>query len=490
MVHNSTFIYKINLGKIYISKSVDILKSDNIGLIDKLSEKGVPGFRSRTTWKMILASLGYLLIIFIIFSLIIAATVDLPEDDTANESSNDQTEETLPQVEFDAEITLTGEDWLCNITTDEQIDPSNLKYDIVDSSGNTVKSDQQFPTDQFEDGDSNGIKWYDDNSDGKLNSGDQIGIYNPNDNNIGWEKGYKFVISEGAQGNVTLPGETQETNNAPTASFSYSPNEPTIQDDIQFTDDSTDSDGSIESWSWDFDDGTTSNNQNPSHSYSSTGDYTVELEVVDDEGASDTTTTTISVSEEQQTTGEVKILDDNHYTDSVGYLHLIGEVKNNRDENVNYVKITATIYDGSTVVDSDFTYTSMDILTPNQKSPFEFMIEEPSSWTDYSLNVEYSSTYSSPYSDLQIQGESDHTDDYGYYYINGEVENTGSLTVDYVEVVVTLYDSNGNIIGTDFTYTDPDTLSGGEKAPFEFMIDHDELPGSISSYELQVQCSS
>jgi len=48
---------------------------------------------------------------------------------------------------------------------------------------------------------------------------------------------------------------------------------------VSFTDTSTDSDGSIESWLWDFDDGTTSTAQNPEHRYRSTGSYAVTLTV-------------------------------------------------------------------------------------------------------------------------------------------------------------------------------------------------------------------
>jgi serine protease len=52
-----------------------------------------------------------------------------------------------------------------------------------------------------------------------------------------------------------------------------------------FTDQSTDSDGNIVSWSWSFGDGGTSSAQNPSRTYSTAGSYTVTLTVTDDDGA-------------------------------------------------------------------------------------------------------------------------------------------------------------------------------------------------------------
>ncbi|MFP4051711.1 MAG: PKD domain-containing protein [Thermoplasmata archaeon] len=84
-------------------------------------------------------------------------------------------------------------------------------------------------------------------------------------------------------------------NNPPTADFSFLPTDPEVDETVQFTDESTDDDGSITEWSWNFGDGNTSTDQNPTHAYTSEGTYTVELTVTDDEGATDTTTQDITV---------------------------------------------------------------------------------------------------------------------------------------------------------------------------------------------------
>ena len=54
---------------------------------------------------------------------------------------------------------------------------------------------------------------------------------------------------------------------------------------VIFKDQSTDSDGFIVSWLWDFGDGKTSTEQNPKYLFSAYGTYTVTLSVTDDEGA-------------------------------------------------------------------------------------------------------------------------------------------------------------------------------------------------------------
>lgn len=90
--------------------------------------------------------------------------------------------------------------------------------------------------------------------------------------------------------------EPEVKNKPPTASFTYSPTENIyINITITFTDASTDKDGTIAAWSWDFGDGTTSTDDNPTHKYTAIGPYTVTLIVTDNDGANGTTTKSITV---------------------------------------------------------------------------------------------------------------------------------------------------------------------------------------------------
>ncbi len=94
--------------------------------------------------------------------------------------------------------------------------------------------------------------------------------------------------------NVTIDdgSGSGSTNSPPTADFTYTTTDLTAD----FTDQSTDSDGSIASWAWNFGDGGTSTAQNPSHTYGSDGTYTVTLTVTDDDGATDQTSQDVTVS--------------------------------------------------------------------------------------------------------------------------------------------------------------------------------------------------
>lgn len=83
----------------------------------------------------------------------------------------------------------------------------------------------------------------------------------------------------------------QVQDSIPSVSFSFSPIVPNEGQLITFEDKSTAYDG-IVSWSWDFGDGTNSNERNPSHYYNNNGTFSVKLTVVDRDGS-------IGISEKQ-----------------------------------------------------------------------------------------------------------------------------------------------------------------------------------------------
>ncbi|KAF5438170.1 PKD repeat-containing protein [Candidatus Methanophagaceae archaeon] len=87
-------------------------------------------------------------------------------------------------------------------------------------------------------------------------------------------------------------------NKQPIASYSYSPGNPVINQTVNFNaTNSTDPEGNITKYEWDFGDGTITNTTDPviTYSYASAGTYTVNLTVTDDEGATNATTKFIDI---------------------------------------------------------------------------------------------------------------------------------------------------------------------------------------------------
>jgi len=80
-----------------------------------------------------------------------------------------------------------------------------------------------------------------------------------------------------------------------TASFTYSPSNPSILESVQFTG-STSGGTQPYSYNWNFGDGTSANGQSASHAYLLPGSYTVTLTVTDATGQSATASNTVAVS--------------------------------------------------------------------------------------------------------------------------------------------------------------------------------------------------
>jgi PKD repeat protein len=81
-------------------------------------------------------------------------------------------------------------------------------------------------------------------------------------------------------------------NQSPLAGFTYLANDLVVD----FADQSSDTDGSIVAWNWDFGGDGMSTLQNPSHTFSSAGTYNITLTVTDDVGSTGTINQDVTVS--------------------------------------------------------------------------------------------------------------------------------------------------------------------------------------------------
>lgn len=100
-----------------------------------------------------------------------------------------------------------------------------------------------------------------------------------------------YAIQKGANGD-SIP-ELQEP---PEAKASATPTEASINETISFSGvNSTDPDGTIVSYEWDFGDGATASGETASHAYSAAGNFTAELTVTDNDGLSATNEVTVMI---------------------------------------------------------------------------------------------------------------------------------------------------------------------------------------------------
>lgn len=106
----------------------------------------------------------------------------------------------------------------------------------------------------------------------------------------------KNPTPEGCSGDQEIDFDL-EVYDQPVADFSFT-NDGCLTNPIQFTDSSTTGGRSNILWKWDFNDGTTSNINNPAHIYTASGSYTVKYNVITDVGCiSDTASHIVIVSD-------------------------------------------------------------------------------------------------------------------------------------------------------------------------------------------------
>lgn len=148
-------------------------------------------------------------------------------------------------------------------------------------------------------------------------------------------------------------------------------------------------------------------------------------------------------------------------SDSTHYV--AGEIKNTGSENLEYVKV-AVVYYGTVdnVIDAEISYIPIDILTPNQISPFIFERGAAAEVASYEVVVSrFFVTEEEPYMDFEC---SNHR--WNDPQVFGWVKNTGSMNAMSINVHVFAYDASGKVLGYGSGYAFRDILKPGEESPF------------------------
>ncbi len=107
---------------------------------------------------------------------------------------------------------------------------------------------------------------------------------------------YQITDNQGGVDTATVFVTITDVNDPPVASFTYEPAHPKVNDIVFLNSTSTDVDGTVVNWSWDFGDGAHGYGEHVTHTYTDVQTYHVILVVCDDDGATANTSTNIAVS--------------------------------------------------------------------------------------------------------------------------------------------------------------------------------------------------
>ena len=176
-----------------------------------------------------------------------------------------------------------------------------------------------------------------------------------------------LVVNDGVLDSVPDATTATVTDTEPTADFNAVPTSGPEPLTVEFTDLSSSYDG-IVSWSWDFGDGETSNERNPTHTYISSGTYTVALTVTEADDDTATKEDYITVTSAGDTIPPVieSVTLDAYTTIPDATIHVTVEATDN-------VGVTSVTADGIALVETGSTW--------------EGDITAPSATGDYTLTV-------------------------------------------------------------------------------------------------------
>jgi hypothetical protein len=185
-------------------------------------------------------------------------------------------------------------------------------------------------------------------------------------------------------------------------------------------------------------------------------------------------------------TGNAVVLSYSAYTDTLGYLHVVGEVQNTGPNTLGQVTVNASLCNPSSMIED---YAMINLLLPQQKSPFDIFANATGNVCGVSVSgANISNTQ--PYRDIQVIRQSSFVDRAGIYHVTGQVNNTGKSFAQAIEIVVTYYNSTGGVVQVGSTLTSPANLPPAQGAIFDVFSDDPAMSANITTFTLQVQSAS
>ena len=161
------------------------------------------------------------------------------------------------------------------------------------------------------------------------------------------------------------------------------------------------------------------------------------------------------------------------YVSTTGTIWVVGEVANETNQSMSYVKVVADFYSASgQLLASDFGFATIDVLAPGGDSPYTILLlNPPPGITNVSVRVtDWFPSRIQPARGLSATVTNSYTNSIGTLHIVGTVRNDSTVAYDYVQPIVALYDGTGSMVRTDFTFTKPSTLQPGQSATFDLLV--------------------
>jgi len=162
---------------------------------------------------------------------------------------------------------------------------------------------------------------------------------------------------------------------------------------------------------------------------------------------------------------------------SDGALYFVGEIINTGDQPLERPEVAIVLYDSTgQVLANERGFSTQDYVAPGQRVPVRIIFTSPpAQWAKFQvLFTPQAATGENlfTYSDLTpLELKFVRSATIGHS-ISGTVKNSGMRDARYVQVIVTLYGANGQVVGVGEDLASPDSLAPNETASFNVTIYH------------------
>ena len=164
---------------------------------------------------------------------------------------------------------------------------------------------------------------------------------------------------------------------------------------------------------------------------------------------------------------EIQIQNDQKYVGDDGTVHIVGEIRNGLDVPLDRVRVYASLFSDSRMVDSVSSDAPVSSIMPGMKAPFDIIVLKSGAqdFERYVLDLEYGVGHPKNQA-IDITSSEISRDELDNMIITGTVANNGEITANTVSVTATIYDRHGNVAGVSRAHAEPDYLRSSGEAFF------------------------
>lgn len=169
-----------------------------------------------------------------------------------------------------------------------------------------------------------------------------------------------------------------------------------------------------------------------------------------------------------------------YYTDSIGIIHILGDVKNGLSTPVSFAQVTAKLSSAGTLVASETGFANVLTIPAGGTSPFEILVTNSPTFdsvdvtvTDYHVTGDFDPPV---VAGLTVTVGAVRTDSIGIVHVPVTVKNDSTSSWDFVQPMLGFYDAQGELVLLGNTFTQPTTLGPGDSGTSEFLFTSDYSP--------------